>query len=84
MGSDIEAFVCMIFNTNYMIELLYGHPENLEKYANMIEILENWENFKSVEDIKKLNNKHINKAIEEIEQDNVLMKTLKDETSLYD
>ena len=66
MGNDIESFMCMILNTEYIINLLF-HSDNVEKYKEEIDIIENWEKFKSIDDIKKIHNKHINEAIKELE-----------------
>lgn len=69
MGSEIEAFVCEILNTKYMINLLF-HADNIEKYKEEVDIIYNWEKFNSIDDIKKINNIHIQKAIQEIEKNN--------------
>ena len=53
MGNEIESYCCMIQNTEYMINLLF-HSGNVEKYKEEIDILYNWEQFKSIEEIKKI------------------------------
>ncbi len=83
MGSDIESFMCLLMRTEYLNELLFKNSQTIEKYADVIGILENWERYKTVEDVKKENNEHINKAIEELENNDKMMKILKEETSLY-
>lgn len=67
MGNKIESYCCMIQNTKYMTNLLF-HSDDIEKYKKEIDILFNWERFKSVEEIKNIDNFHIQKAIEELEE----------------
>lgn len=67
MGSEIEAYCCMLLNTKYMRDLLF-EPKNLEKHRDIIEILGHDEKFKSIEQIKKINNIHIQNAIKELEK----------------
>lgn len=66
MGSDVEAFCCEILNTQYMTKLLF-HTDKLENYKDVVDILFNWEKFNNINEIKELNNVHINNAIKEIE-----------------
>lgn len=85
MGNDIESFMCLLeHSTEYMSTLLFEdgslkRPDVIEA----VEIMEHFEKFKSIDDIKKVNNIHINKAIEELESNKELMKKLKEETNLY-
>lgn len=87
MGTDIETFMCLLeHNTKYMENLLYNNPKNIAELPDVVEaveIMEYFERFKNIEDIKKANNIHINKAIEELENNKELMKILKEETNLY-
>lgn len=76
MKNEIESFMCLLMNTQYLHKLLFS--DKVEKYADVVEILESWEKFSTVDDIKKLNNKHINKAIEEFENNEELMKVWKE------
>lgn len=69
MGNEIEAFACEILHTEYMLNLLF-HSDGVEKHKKEIELLENWEKFKSIEEIKQIDNKHIQNAIKELEQKN--------------
>lgn len=77
--------MCLLeHSTKYMNSLLFEdgslkRPDVIEA----IEIMEHFEKFKSIDDIKKVNNIHINRAIEELENNIELMKILKEETNLY-
>ena len=77
----METFTCMILNTEYMKNLLFNSG-NIEKYKTEINIIDNWENYKSVKDIIDLNNEHINNAIKEILSNQKLAKELEDSTSI--
>ena len=55
------------FNNIDMRDLLF-EPKNLEKHRDIIEILGHDEKFKSIEQIKKINNIHIQNAIKELEK----------------
>lgn len=65
MSSDIETFLCMIQNTKYITDLLFG-SKDIEKYKKEINIIFDNEKFSSVKEIVLLNNQHINKAIKEL------------------
>lgn len=49
-----------------MTKLLF-HTDKLENYKDVVDILFNWEKFNNINEIKELNNVHINNAIKEIE-----------------
>lgn len=71
MGNDIEAFMCMISDTEYMKQLLFHNEKDIGLIPDVveaIEIMSNFEQFKSIEDVKKINNKHIKEAIKELEK----------------
>ena len=76
----METFTCMILNTEYMRKLLFSG--NVEKYQTEINIIENWENYKSVKDILDLKNENINKAIKEILANDKLVKELESSTNI--
>lgn len=85
MENDIESFMCLLeYSTKYMSTLLFEDGNlKLPDVIEAIEIMEHFENFKSIDDIKKVGNIHINKAIEELENNREMMKILKENTSLY-
>ena len=64
--------MCILMYTEYLHNLLFS--DDVEKYGDVVDILENWENYQSIDDVKKINNVHINKAIEELENNKELMK----------
>ncbi len=67
MGNEIEAFVCEILHTEYMLNLLF-HSDGVDTHKMEIELLENWEKFKGIEEIKQIDNKYIQNAIKELEK----------------
>ena len=82
MSSDIETFICVIENTEYMINLLFESGKLVEEYEEEINILENWENYKTIKDVVKLNNEHINNAVREILKNQDLIKELMESTDI--
>ena len=60
MCSDIELFINLIYMTETMNNL---QDENFDKYLECIKQTQDWERFKDISDIIKLNKNYINKAI---------------------
>ncbi len=77
MCSDIELFINLIYMTETMKNL---QDTNFDKYLKCIKQTQDWEKFKDVSDIIKLNNNYINKAIKEITNNNEYLKMITDET----
>lgn len=72
MGNEIEAYLCMLSYTKYMINLLFHNKKDIRMLPDVIEaveIMSNFEKFKSIDEIKKINNQHIQNAIKELEQE---------------
>ena len=67
--------------TNYMTNLIYGKTGNVEKYKDVISLFD-WFQYKEVNDIVRLNNKHINNAIKEVLQNKRFVKILNEETNI--
>ena len=71
MGNKIEQYMCMLADTEYMIILLLHNEKDIATLPDVVEaveIMEYFERFKSIEDIKKVDNNHIQNAIKELEQ----------------
>ena len=65
-----------------MINLLFESGKLVEEYEEEINILENWENYKTIKDVVKLNNEHINNAVREILKNQDLIKELMESTDI--
>lgn len=81
MGSDIECFMCLIMNSQYMLKLIYDGQDSIEKHKDVIELFD-WSKYKEAKDIIKLNNKHINNAVKEVLQNEKLVNELKENTNI--
>lgn len=71
----MESFMCILMNTEYLNKTLF-RTNNIDKNSTILKavnILENFEKYKTIDDIKKENNEHINKAIEEFENNPLLL-----------
>lgn len=71
MGCEIEQYMCMLADTEYMINLLIHNEKDIATLPDVVEaceIMEYFERFKSIEDIKKVDNIHIQNAIKELEK----------------
>lgn len=81
MSRDVERFMNLIWLTDYIRNLIYAENNSIEKSKDLIEILD-WCKYKNVQEIIDLNNKHINRAIKEVLQNERLVKILKEETNI--
>ena len=79
MCSDMELFINLIYMTKTMKNL---QDTNFDKYLECIKQTQDWEKFKDVSDITKLNNNYINKAIKEIINNKEYTKIIKDTTKM--
>lgn len=79
MCSDVELFINLIYMTETMKKL---QDVNFDKYLECINQTQDWENFKDISDIIKLNNNYINKSIKEITNNNEYIKIIKDTTKI--
>lgn len=79
MCSDIELFINLIYMTETMNNL---QDENFDKYLECIKQTQDWERFKDISDIIKLNNNYINKAIKEVIINKEYIKAIKNTTKI--
>lgn len=87
MGNEIESYLCMLSYTDYMINLLFHNKKDIEELPDVfeaVEIMENFERFNSIDEIKKVDNVHIQRAIKELENKKVeeFSKTVETEKSI--
>ena len=71
MKNEIESYLCMLSYTDYMINLLFHNKKDIKDLPDVTEavkIMENFEKFNSIDEIKKLDNIHIKNAIKELEK----------------
>ena len=55
---------------------------NIKEYLNIVEKIQNWNNFRTIEDYINLNNNYINQALIELYNDERCKKILKEETNI--
>lgn len=79
MCSDMELFINLIYMTETMKNL---QDTNFDKYLECIKKTQDWERFKDVLDIIKLDNNYINKAIKEIINNKEHIKVIKDKIKI--
>ena len=56
MKNEIESYLCMLSYTNYMINLLFHNKKDIKELPDVVEaveIMQNFEQFNSIEEIKK-------------------------------
>lgn len=73
MGTDIEAYMCLLLHTDYMNNLLLYNKKDITTIldvAEAVKVMEHFERFETVDEIKKIKNIHIQMAIKEIEENN--------------
>ena len=75
----MELFINLIYMTETMKNL---QDSNFDMYLKCIKQTQDWEKFKNLSDIIKLNNNYINKAIKEIINNNEYTKIIKDTTKI--
>ena len=80
MSSDAERLQCLILKFTETMQNLFIN--NVEEYLNIIEKIQDWNKFQTIEDYIKLNNEYINKALKELAKDDKCLKILKEETNI--
>jgi len=81
MGNEIESYMCILSYTEYMINLLFHNEKDIRLLPDVVEaveIMSNFEKFETIDDIKKVKNIHIKRAIKELESNERLMKMLEE------
>lgn len=81
MSSDVERFINLINMTDYIKDLVFSKKENIEKYKDVIEMLD-WNKYKDVQEVIKLNNMHINNAIKEVLSNEKFVNIIKEDTNI--
>lgn len=79
MSNDIEIFINLIYLTDIMSNL---RSNNFDEYLSCINLTQNWNEFKSIEEIINLGNNHINNAIKEILGKEDLLGKIKEDTNI--
>lgn len=80
MSNDAERLQCLLVKfTNTMQDLF---NDNFEEYLKVLNKIDDWNKFKSIEAYIALNDKYINKALKELAQNERCIKILKDETNI--
>lgn len=80
MSNDAERLQCLLLNFTDTMQNLFKN--DIEKYLDIIKKIEDWNNFKTIEDYIKLNNENINKALIELYQNEKCIKILKEQTNI--
>lgn len=80
MSNDAERLQCLILKFTNTMQNLFSN--NLEEYLKIVDKIQDWDKFQTIEDYINLNNKYINKALIELVQDEKVLKILKEETNI--
>lgn len=80
MNNDAERLQCLLLNFTDTMQNLFR--ENFEEYLDIIKRIEDWNNFKSIEDYIDLNNNYINKALIELYKNERCKRILQEETNI--
>ena len=80
MSNDAERLQCLLLNFTDTMKNLFVN--DIKEYLNIVEKIENWNNFKTIEDYINLNNDFINKALIELYQNEKCVKILKEDTAI--
>lgn len=80
MSNDAEQLQCLLLNFTDTMQNLFKN--DIEKYLDIIKKIEDWNNFKTIEDYIKLNNDYINKALIELYENERSIKILREETNI--
>lgn len=80
MSSDAEKLQCLLLNFTNIMQNLF--EANIKEYLNIVEKIQNWNNFRTIEDYINLNNNYINQALIELYNDERCKKILKEETNI--
>ena len=71
MENEIESYLCMLSYADYMINLLFHNKKDIKELPDVVEaveIMQDFEQFNSIDEVKKLDNIHIQNAIKELEK----------------
>lgn len=80
MSNDAEQLQSLLLNFTDTMQNLF--KDDIEKYLDIIKKIEDWNNFKTIEDYIKLNNDYINKALIELYRNERCIKILREETNI--
>lgn len=80
MSNDAERLQCLILKFTNTMQNLFR--ENIQEYLKIVDKIQDWNKFQTIEDYIKLNNEYINKALIELVQDEKVLKILKEETNI--
>ena len=80
MSSDAERLQCLILKFTETMSNLFLN--NIEEYLKIVEKIQDWNKFQTIEDYINLNNEYINKALKELAKDDKCLKILKEETNI--
>ena len=80
MSSDAERLQCLILKFTETMQNLFR--ENIQEYLKIVDKIQDWNKFQTIEDYIKLNNEYINKALKELAQNDKCLKILKEETNI--
>lgn len=80
MSSDAERLQCLILKFTNTMQNLFSN--NIEEYLKIVDKIQDWNKFQTIEDYIKLNNEYINKALKELANDEKCLKILKEETNI--
>ena len=80
MNNDAERLQCLLLNFTDTMQNLFR--ENFEEYLDIIKRIEDWNNFKSIEDYINLDNDYINKALIELYKNERCKRILQEETNI--
>ena len=75
MRNEIESYLLMLSYTDYMINLLFHNKKDIKELPDVVEaveIMQDFEQFNSIDEVKKVENIHIQNAIKELESKNNL------------
>lgn len=79
MSNDIEKFINLIYETDSMYNL---RLTDFKKFLKCVRQTQEWNKFRKVDDIIKLNNIHINNAIKEILENKRFLNIIKEDTNI--
>ena len=80
MSNDAERLQCLLLNFTDTMQNLFR--ENIEEYLNIIKQIEDWDNFKTIEDYINLDNEYINRALIELYENEKCKKILQKEVKM--
>ena len=80
MSNDAERLQCLILKFTKTMSNLFLN--NIEEYLKIVEKIQDWNKFQTIEDYINLNNEYINKALKELAKDDKCLKILKEETNI--